>query len=457
MKTHHYILLTTVLFIILFYNENVGLNLGLLGIAYALLTWYKTPKSNKTKVFFMLFFTSIFSSVAFAWYGDFASFVAVVSSLLLLSYRSGNKRLKILFLIPVFIVNCFTFLCRFFNFDSWLPQKNISGLGQKIFAFILIPLVLVAVFFGIYSVGSDHFASLFTDIKIDIDIWQLFCITVLGMFIAFNYWNYAVEKIIYKQNHFLDDTFHTKDRIVQSTYSFLDIDAERMSGIISFLALNVLLIFFIITYNYELFYEDSKTPGQLSEETHQRVNAVIMSIIMSILVIMFYFKSGFNFDPKAGLMKNLAKIWIFLNAALIISTMIKNSEYIINYGFTYKRLGVYAFLTLSLIGLTMTYIKIQYRKRNAFLFNTMTWYFYGTILACSYINWGGLITSHNMKRSDFNAGYHFTEINFSEKSLLKFAAEKKDIILKKQIISKVKQKKSFSFLSEVLYYETLKE
>ena len=96
MKTHHYILLTTVLFIILFYNENVGLNLGLLGIAYALLTWYKTPKSNKTKVFFMLFFTSIFSSVAFAWYGDFASFLALAMSVLLLQFKTQDPKLKII-------------------------------------------------------------------------------------------------------------------------------------------------------------------------------------------------------------------------------------------------------------------------------------------------------------------------------------------------------------------------
>ena len=127
------------------------------------------------------------------------------------------------------------------------------------------------------------------------------------------------------------------------------------------------MVFFIITYNYEQFYESVKSPVKLSAETHERVNAVIMSIIMSIVVIMFYFKSSFNFDPKAGLLKILAKVWIVLNAVLIISTMIKNSEYIINYGFTYKRLGVYAFLILALIGLVTTFIKIQKQKRNIFL------------------------------------------------------------------------------------------
>ncbi|MBK1894157.1 DUF4153 domain-containing protein [Chryseobacterium paridis] len=457
MKTHHYIFLTTALFVFLFYNENVGLNLGILGIIYAILTGYKTPEKNRTKTFLILFITSILSSIAFAWYGDFPSFLAVVSSLLLLSYRSKNRKMKILLLIPVFVVNCFTFLCRFFSFDGWLPKRNISGLGQKLFAFILIPLVLVAVFFGIYSVGSAHFAKLFANIEIDFNFWQLFCISVLGMFIAFNYWNYTVEKLIYKQNHILNDTFHDKEKMIKSSYSFLDLDTERMSGVISFFLLNILLIFFIFSYNYEQFYETSKTPNQLSEETHERVNAVIMSIIMAILVIMFYFKSSFNFDPKAGLMKTLAKIWIFFNAILIVSAMIKNSEYIINYGFTYKRLGVYAFLILSLIGLIMTFIKIQYKKRNAFLFNTMTWYFYGTILACSYINWGGFITSQNMKRNDFVINYHLTAINFSEKEMLEFAEKKNDIKLKKQIINKVRKEKSPTLLSKILYYETLKE
>ncbi|MFC5874393.1 protein of unknown function [Chryseobacterium arachidis] len=458
MKTHHYIFLTTILFVIVFYDQNMGLNLGIIGIIYSLLTLYRTPKANRTKTFFFLFVTSILSSFAFAWYGDFPSFLAVVSSYLLLSYRSKNRRLKILFLIPVFVINCVTAIFRFFSFDEWLPKRNVSGLWQKTLAFVLIPLILISVFFAVYSAGSDHFANLFTNVELDINFWQLFAMTILGFFIAFNYWNFAVEKFIYKNNRILDNDFKEKEIIQKSTYSFLDLDAERMSGVISFFALNILLIFFIITYNYEQFYEVVKTPVRLSEETHERVNAVIMSIVMAILVIMFYFKSNFNFDPKAGLMKIFVKIWIFLNAVLVISAMVKNTEYIINYGFTYKRLGVYAFLILSLIGLITTFIKIQMKKRNAFLFNTMAWYVYGVILVCSYINWGGIITSENMKRKDFALNYHKTAINFSEKQLLKYAEEKNDNQLKAEILNleRVKFQKNEKFLSKVLYYQNIK-
>ncbi|KQT20656.1 beta-carotene 15,15'-monooxygenase [Chryseobacterium sp. Leaf405] len=456
MKTHHYIFLTTLLFVIVFYDQNVGPNLGIIGIIYAILTLVKTPEKNKTKTFLFLFVTSILSSIAFAWYGDFPSFLAVVSSILLLGYKSKNRRMKILFLIPVFVLNCMTSFCRVFSFDQWLPKKNVPGLWQKTLAFVLIPLILISVFFGIYSAGSDHFASLFTDFELDINFWQLVAMIALGFFIAFNYWNYAVEKFIYKNNYMLDNDFKEKDKIQKPTYSFLDLDAERMSGVISFFSLNILLIFFIITYNYEQFYEVTKTSVKLSEETHERVNAVIMSIVMAILVIMFYFKSNFNFDPKAGKMKILVNIWIFLNAVLVISAMIKNSEYIMNYGFTYKRLGVYGFLILSLIGLIMTFIKIQTKKRNAFLFNTMTWYVYGVILICSYINWGGIITSENMRRKSFDISYHRDEVNFSEKLLLEYAEQKNDSSLKTEILNKVKPQKEEKFLSKVLYYQTMK-
>lgn len=85
----------------------------------------------------------------------------------------------------------------------------------------------------------------------------------------------------------------------------------------------------------------------------------------------------------------------------------------------------------------------------------MIWYFYGTILVCSYFNWGGFITSQNMKRKDFVVNYHLTSINFSEKALLKYAEEKNDQKLKKTLQDKVKNETSKTFLSKIIYYQTI--
>ena len=65
-------------------------------------------------------------------------------------------------------------------------------------------------------------------------------------------------------------------------------------------------------FNYEQFVELPKaTANQLAEETHERVGAVIASIVMAIGVIMFYFKGSFNFDTQAKSLKVLAKFGYF--------------------------------------------------------------------------------------------------------------------------------------------------
>lgn len=234
--------------------------------------------------------------------------------------------------------------------------------------------------------------------------------------------------------------------------SFLDIDSERMSGVISFVALNILLLVFIFTFNYEQFVEVPKSPSELSVETHDRVNAVILSIIMAVLVIMFYFKGKFNFDRKAGALKLLAKIWIFLNAVLVISAFAKNSEYVLSSGITYKRLGVYAFLVLSFIGLILTFIKIKHQKTNAFMFNQMSWYLYGMVLAASFINWGNLATVYNI-RNDKGSFDFYKSLNYNDELLMNTYPNEFEKTTKPTEISNEQNK---SFLSKIIYYQTLK-
>ena len=451
MKTHQIILLTTALFTALFYGEDLGLNFGILGMSYALLTLYQTPEENRTRKFLIVFVLGVLSNVAFAWYGDFVSFLAVFSSMFLLAFLSKNRSLKSILVIPLFVVNFVTFIYRFFKFEDWLPKTQTSRTVQKLISIFLIPGILLLLFLGIYSVASTHFSAVFTDYELDFNVWEFFVLSALGFFIAFNYWNFKVEKFLFSWNHQLKNHFINEDQSPKPSFSFLDLNAERRSGIISFLALNLLLIVFIITFNYEIFVEIPSSVDQLSAETHQRVNAVILSIIMAVLVILFYFKGSFNFDQKAKTMKILAKIWMILNAVLVIAALIKISEYVLNFGLTYKRMGVYAFLILSLIGLFFTFIKIQKPRTNAFIFNHMIWYFYGTILVASFINWGNIATIYNIKngKGDFN---FYKTLNYNDEILLQKFPEKMKSSTKEFDINREQKK---PFLSQFIYYQTI--
>ena len=462
MKKHHLIFLTTAIFTLLFYKQSAGLNLGIFGLILSILVYFMTSRKVKNKTFYALFIASMGSSVAFAWYGDFVSFLAVFFSLSLLVLRSRSANLKPVFSLIVIPLNAISFLVRIFPLEKWLPKSETSStFWKRLLAYLIAPLLLVIVFFLVYSLGSEHFANIIKNWEWDIDIKWVILTAILGFYLMFNFWNYSAGRFVEKQSRLFGNNFTIIPDTQKPTLPFIDVQMERTSGVITFICLNVLLLIYVIIFNYEQFFENSIIYN-LSSETHERVNAVILSILMAIALIMFYFKKGFNFDKKAKGLKILAIIWIILNAALVFSAFAKNTEYIYKTDLlTYKRLGVYAFLILSLTGLFYTFIKIQKRKTNAFLFNRMFWYFYGVILVCSFINWGGIITRYNMTKTDFDLHYHIYSIDYNEKILKKYAEEKGD----KSTVDSINdnlfmtyysgKEEPVKFLSKKLYYETI--
>ena len=458
MKKHHLILGCSAIFTLLFYNESVGVNLAIFGFLLTglIYSFYRNRFTDYS--YWALMIASILSCLAFAWYGDFVSFLALALSVIFLQFKTQEAKLKIMQVFPLVFLNGITSLGRIVMFSQWLPKREIKNdFAKKLIAYVVIPTVFVALFFMVYAFGSDHFSALFTDYTLDLNIFQLVLITLLGFYISFTFWNYWLPEICYDKNSLLDNDFSNEIRVSnQKTFPFLDIDFERRSGEITLLLLNALLLVFIATYNYEQFFEVIEK-SKLSSATHERVNAVIFSIVMAVGVILFYFKGGFNFDEKAKKMKQLSKIWIVLNGILIISAIIKNSEYVSFFGLTYKRLGVYAFLCLAIIGLFFAFLKISKQKTNAYLFNQMVWYFYGTILLCSFVNWGNIITAYNISVNKGVEPVFLSDLNFNDEArreyfLLKNLDGESTEISREELIS---ERQNESFLSKALYYETV--
>ncbi|KAF2333053.1 DUF4153 domain-containing protein [Flavobacterium daemonense] len=460
MKKHHIILICSFIFLLLFYREDPGLNWSIFGLVLTGFICYLFQDKFTERTHLVLVLTSVLSCLAFGWYGDAASFFAMAMSILFLQFKTQDNKLKIVQIFPLVFLNGITSLGRIWIFKQWLPEKQIhNNFAKKLVAFVLIPAIFFGLFFAVYSFGSDHFSSLFTDYTLDIDVPQLLLLSIAGFYISFSFWNYWVPEVCYEKNELLDNEFKNIAEVKnQNTFSFLDLDFERKSGVITLVLLNLMLLVFIATYNYEQFFEVSiAQASKLSTATHERVNSVILSILMAVGVIMFYFKGGFNFDKKATLLKTLSKIWIFLNGILIISTIIKNSEYVSFFGLTYKRLGVYAFLILAIIGLVYTFLKIAKQKTNAYLVNQMVWYFYGTVLLCSYVNWGNLITNYNISVNKGVEPRFLSGLNFNEEA-------RRDYFLKNNLnggeTESIREElvanyQNATFLSKALYYEFL--
>ncbi len=455
MKTHQLIFVSSLIFTLLFYHETLGVNLAIFGLVLTGMICYFFQERLSSRLHLGLVITSVLSCFAFAWYGDFASFLALTLSVLFLQFKTHETKLKVLQLFPLIFINGVASLGRILMFSQWLPKRELKNdFAKKLIAYLIIPAIFISLFFVVYAFGSNHFLALFTDYTLDLDVFEIFPIALFGFYISFSFWNYWIPEICYDNNSKLDNDFSNVIKTQnQKTFSFLDLDFERKSGAITLFLLNALLLVFIVTYNYEQFFEVVEK-STLSSATHERVNAVIFSIVMAVGVILFYFKGGFNFDEKAKNLKRLAKIWIVLNGVLIVSTIIKNSEYVSHFGLTYKRLGVYAFLILAIIGLVISFVKISKQKTNAFLFNQMVWYFYGMILICSFVNWGNLISHYNIAVGKGVEAEYLRELNFNEEICQDYFGSKPEEAEKFDYIKqRVEEKQRKNFLSKALYYE----
>ncbi|GAB3425010.1 hypothetical protein GCM10027516_26450 [Niabella aquatica] len=408
-------------------------------------------KRKRTAIFGALSIAGFVSALSFAWYGDFISFAAVFISLLLAGFKAIYPRLNVLSFPFALAFNYASFIFRVLVPQKWLGLSiSGNGLFKRILGYILIPGIFVAVFIGVYMQASDKFASLFA-IDLKFDFFQIAVLSTVGFFLMFNFFYFSVPKMLIYYNGYLKDDF-SEDYTLRKAKGFylLDITSQRRSGEISLVLLNLVLAFFIITYSMEQF-GAKEISGTLSNEVHERVYVLIFSIVMAIIVIMIFFRGLLNFDIHSRLLKRLSFIWIGLNILLVFTVFFRNLEYVAAYGLTFKRIGVFVFLLLSLAWLVLTWHKIAYTKTNIFLVNRMVWASYTTLVISCVINWSWIVTSYNTNRFQ-NPDWSYLETLDYNKKLLH------SIYLQngrehRWIEEQVNNKRSGKFLSKRLYYE----
>jgi hypothetical protein len=125
---------------------------------------------------------------------------------------------------------------------------------------------------------------------------------------------------------------------------------------------------------------------------------LILSILLSMVILLYYFRGNLNFYRHSKWLRIAAYLWIFQNGILLISVALRNYHYIHRYGLAYKRIGVILFLALSLFGLLAFFIKIKERKSAWYLYRVNGWGLFGLLILNSLINWDVLIANYNLNR-----------------------------------------------------------
>ncbi len=124
MKKIHLILCFSIMFFLLFYDESAGINLALLGAVYSIVIYALTPKFLRSERLKVMLIFSLVSCGAFAYYGYFISFFAIVISVFLLRLFSLSKELKPILTIPLAMWQGLSFPFRFFSWTNFIFSES---------------------------------------------------------------------------------------------------------------------------------------------------------------------------------------------------------------------------------------------------------------------------------------------------------------------------------------------
>lgn len=397
------IIIGALLFSTLFHKQDIGLNLCLFSVLTVVtLVIYntKTYKSKSTKAYTIVY---LITAIAIFFYNNNLALIAnIVAFFTLIGHTSEQKSsIYINWINGLYSVIVGVFH-RNFNVkndeEKVVLKKDIDYLHYcKI---ITIPIAVVIIFIGLYKNGNPVFGNLIEKIDFSFINMQWLFITMVGYYLISNF----SKPVIIDPATTTD--INTANTLIKDEHINIDnLKKEHQLGFVLISVLNLLIILFLITDVTYLITANDFRASAFSSQVHSGINALIASIIIAIIIILYFFRGNLNFYKDNKNLKIVAYIWIVLNIILVINITIKDTQYIYYFGLTYKRIGVLVYLLLTVIGLITTVIKVKSIKNFWYLFriNTVT-AFSILIMSCT-INWDGFITIYNLNYAqsmDFN-------------------------------------------------------
>lgn len=386
------ITIATFVFSYLFYRQITGVNYLIfslvLSIGYLVLN--KDLLKNKNWVLFST--TSLFSSFFIMWHHSDLAVWATICSLLLQSAYALKGNSSVLsngFYAVYSIGGAFVFLIINIVNRSTTKEENKSPKRGINYLIGLGVFLIVLIFFLIYKNANPLFEKYTEKINLDFISGAWIAFTLLGFLIVYG--------LIKNQRIKAIDNFEDSLQLSLTKTEKVSKSFERPAGIALFLLLNIMLLFINIldvVYLYIL----KQLPEGISHTqfVHDGVGMLILSIILGITIILVLFRNALNFEQNNKLIKGLVAFWIIQNIMMIVSTCVRNQIYVNEFNLTYKRIGVFVYLTLASFGLITTLLKVYYKKSNWYLVKINSLIGILFLCAAASIDWDKQINEFNI-------------------------------------------------------------
>ncbi len=411
----------TLIFNVFFWEEDLGLNLFLFNsFILAAISYIYRENLPNNRLAYLLIGGTILTSLAILYHNTLNSKIAWILSFSATVAAIQNNSLK---LLPntwsFFLLNLFS---SFANLPAELlgifkkvsnRSDNMKKINRKA-GLLAIPIVIFSVFYMIFNIANPVFAE-YNSKALDLVVQffdSLFANISFGrmLFILFGLW--LVSAIIYRW-HNIDETFNEmkikgtdfiiRSRIIRNRnyyadFKSLDLKNEAQIAFLVVASVNLLLLVInAIDIRFLWFGFHPSAGVKLSQLVHEGTYMLILSILLSMAILLYYFRNNLNFYSKNVLLKKMAIVWLVQNGILLISVLFRCYYYIAEHGLAYKRIGVILFLLLTLVGLVTFYNKIKNKKSAYYLIHINSLAAYILLIITTFINWDNLIVSYNFQ------------------------------------------------------------
>jgi len=420
----------TLLHSLFFWEEDLGLNGFLFGNLVLVLTIYLyCPKPYaqffKANPLILLFVSGTFlMNCVLLYHNTLNSKIVWVLSLTATIAYLQNHQLKQLFNAWIFYVingaSSLQYLVPTLlgSLKSSSPKSNKLKNYRRKIGLLVVPILIFAVFYGIFLFANPVFASYNETFLIEMDKFFIrFFENISFARILFGVWGFwLVSSFIYRwkidtvfAQASIPDKFKIERRPnkskIERIFKTLDLKNEAQIALLTIGSVNVLLLVInLIDIRFLWFGFEPSTDARLAELVHEGTYILIFSILLSMGILFYYFRQNLNFYARNKILQKIAYLWLFQNGILLFSVLLRCYYYIEEHGLAYKRIGVILFLLLTLIGLVSVYYKIKNKKTAYYLLHVNSMALYLLLIFTSFVNWDVLIVSFNFNHPNLNKG-----------------------------------------------------
>ncbi len=406
------VLLFSIIATFLFSNESIGLNLFIFEILYLSYLIFRKEVSFKTvnqiTCFFGFLLSSVFVVLTNSTYSILVNFIALVVFVGIIIFPESRSLLNsvglsfyALYRSPIEFINRLSIL----NFKGRSLGKVFKGFGIYV-----LPIVIVFFFVSLYRISNPFFNNIvgegilainefFSSLFVNFDLALIFTFIISAIISCFvlirsaNYW------ILDKDNLSQDVQFRIRWK-QKGVFGIVDLKKELRSAIFLFVLLNIVLLVLNCIDIYWVWFNFEWQGQYLKQFVHEGTYLLILSILISIVLVLYYFRNNLNFYPRNNILKVLCYLWLIQNGILAISVGIRNYRYIEYFSLAYKRIGVVIFLILVLYGLYTVLIKVYKRKSSYYLLRKNAYFLFVILLSSSFVNWDKIIVKYNFSHAE---------------------------------------------------------